>query len=260
VAAWNGFAIRAFAEAGAVLQDEEYLNVARGTSRFVLERMMDEGLLRRTWREGRVGVPGFLEDYAGVALGLFSLYAATGEHVWYQAAESLTLAIPRLFADSDGFFDTPVTGETLIKRPKVSTDNPSPSGNALAAEALLRLHGYTGSTEHRDLAEGALRSVALLVERFPSMVGHHLAVLHSLLSPRELAIVGPEWRSMARVYWQRFRPEVVLAGSADGSEPVPLLSGRAESDSTRAFVCRDHVCDLPVTDMAALSAQLDTEG
>jgi uncharacterized protein YyaL (SSP411 family) len=95
------------------------------------------------------------------------------------------------------------------------------------------------------------------MERFPSMVGHHLAALHSLISARELAIVGPDWPELARVYWKRFRPNVTLAPSADGAGPIPLLQGRSLPGETRAYLCRDHVCDLPASEAATLAAQLD---
>jgi hypothetical protein len=258
VASWNGLMIRALAEAGAALEDDAYLEAARDTARFVLEEMVVDGALRRSWRDGRAGeVTGFLEDHAAVALGLFALYAATGEHQWYEAAVGLTSEIPRRFADPDGgFFDTPSDAEDLIKRPKSQTDNPLPSGNGLAAEAILIYSAYTGDPQLRDQAAVTLRAAGLFMERYPSMVGHHLGVLHSLLTGRQLAIVGANWADLSRVYWARFRPNVVLAPSPAGDEPIPLLEGRADPTRTLAYLCRDHVCDLPTADPAVLADQL----
>jgi hypothetical protein len=261
VASWNGLAVRALAEAGAALDDNGYLEAAGETARFVLEEMVVEGVLRRSWRDDLVGsVPGFLEDHASMAQGLFALYAATGENRWYRAAEQLVTAIVERFADPEGgFFDTPTDGEDLIKRPKSQTDNPAPSGNGLAAEALLTLSSYTGDEEMRRLATTTLQAAGLLMERYPSMVGHHLAVLHSHLTGRQLAVVGPDWPRLARVHWDRFRPNVVLAPSPTGEEPIPLFEGRADNSRTLAYVCRDHVCDLPTSDPADLARQLASE-
>ncbi len=80
-------------------------------------------------------------------------------------------------------------------------DNPLPSGNALAAEALLTLASYTGEEKWRQSAERALLSSSALVDRYPSMVGHHLSVLHALGTSRELAVVGPEPVPFAEVFW-----------------------------------------------------------
>jgi hypothetical protein len=261
VASWNGLAVRALAEAGAALDDNGYLEAARETAGFVLEEMVVEGVLRRSWRDDLVGsVPGFLEDHASMAQGLFALYAATGENRWYRAAEQLVTAIVERFADPEGgFFDTPTDGEDLIKRPKSQTDNPAPSGNGLAAEALLTLSSYTGDEEMRRLATTTLQAAGLLMERYPSMVGHHLAVLHSHLTGRQLAVVGPDWPRLARVHWDRFRPNVVLAPSPTGEEPIPLFEGRADNSRTLAYLCRDHVCDLPTSDPGDLARQLASE-
>jgi uncharacterized protein YyaL (SSP411 family) len=257
VASWNGLAIRALAEAGAALDEETFLEAAAGTARFVLDQMMDGPLLYRSWREGRAGAHGFLEDYAGMAVGLFALYAATGEEEWYLAARDLTTGLHDRFGDPEGgFFDTSIEGENLIKRPKSQTDNPLPSGNALAAEALLLLASYSGDLGFREMAIATLRSAGLLMDRYPSMVGHHLGVLHSLLDSRELAIVGPAWPDLARVYWSGYRPNVVLAVSNDGKGPIPLLEGRVKEDMTLAYVCENHVCALPTADPAELAGQL----
>jgi hypothetical protein len=126
----------------------------------------------------------------------------------------------------------------------------------MAAEALLVMSAYTGDAELRDFAASTLRGAGMLMRRYPSMVGHHLAVLHSFLSGRELAIVGPEWPELARVYWSRYRPAVVLAVSSDGKEPIPLLEGRSKPGETLAYVCEQHVCALPTSDADALASQL----
>jgi uncharacterized protein YyaL (SSP411 family) len=90
------------------------------------------------------------------------------------------------------------------------------------------------------------------------MVGHHLAVLHSHLTGRQLAIVGADWPVLSRVYWDRFRPNVVLAPSPAGEEPIPLLEGRSDRSRTLAYLCRDQVCDLPTGDPGRLADQLAT--
>jgi uncharacterized protein YyaL (SSP411 family) len=118
---------------------------------------------------------------------------------------------------------------------------------------------YTGDGAHLERAEAALRSSVLLIDRYPSMVGHHLSVLTSMLrGTLELAIVGPDWRDLARAYWTAFRPHVALAGSAESSAAVPLLEGRAGSkEGALGYVCRGFVCDLPTGDAEQLTALLD---
>ena len=259
IAAWNGLAIRAFAEAAAVLGRPDYLDAARSAARFVLERLdAGNGRLRRSWASGRAGsVTGFLDDHAAMAVGLFSLYAASGEVEWYEAAERLTVAVREHFTDPDGgFFTTAADAGALVKRPKDQMDNPHPSGNSLAAEALLLLSLYTGDAHHRSEAERAIAAGAAMIERYPSAVGHLLSVLHALhRGPREVAISGTHPEQLATVVWERFRPHVALAldEPRDSVDPaVPLLAGRRFAGPGRAFVCEGHVCELPVDDPADL--------
>jgi len=261
VTSWNGLAVRALAEAGAILGNRRYLDLAEETARFVLEHNRDDtGRLLRSWGRGQAGRRGFSEDYAALAVGLFALYQATGDPGWYSEAMTLVEQLVELFADQDGgFFTTGSDAEALITRPKDQYDSPHPSANSMAAEALLMASLYTGDGNLRGLAEGTIRAGGSLIQGAPTGVGHLLAVLSSLLlPPREVAIVGPEADELARVVWERFRPDVALAVDRNGeASTIPLLAGRQGRDITRAFVCRDFVCELPVFDVESLRRQLD---
>lgn len=259
VTAWNGLAIRALAEAGAVLGERRYLAAAVDCARFLTTHLRHEsGLLHRSWAKGRLGPAAVLEDYAALAMGLFRLYAATGESEWYEEGMGLTTSIPSLFGDPEGgFFSTPTPSDSLIVRPRDLFDNPAPSGSSLAAEALLTASSYTGDHELRKLAEEALRAGGEVLRRAPTGAGHMLAVLTTLLDqPPELAVVGPDASDLASVAWERFRPGLALAISEAAREDPPLLQGRGESGRTMAYVCRGFVCAAPVEDSDALRSLL----
>ena len=257
ITAWNGLAIRALSEAGAALGDDDYLHHAADAADFILENLALGDGLARSWRDGRKSVPGFLDDHASMAVGLFRLFAATGVARWYEEAMSMVERLQRFAQPDGGFYSTDESGEALVKRPVDMTDNPSPSGNAMAAEALLIAGSYTGDPVHHERMASALKSSALLMDRYPSMVARHLAVLHSSFGRRELAIVGPEWKDLSKVYWNRYRPEVIMAAGAVEVPTVPLLSGRHQEGKTLAYVCRDFACDLPTSDPIQLAGQLD---
>jgi hypothetical protein len=260
IASWNGLALRTFAEAAAVLDSDEYLEVAIDIARFVTTNMVDEnGRLQRAWRNGRTSGPGFCDDYAAMAVGLYTLYSVTGDTRWYAEAERLVTDMIHLFGDTGGFFSPGVDAGELIARPKDFADNPLPSANSLAAEALVMHRAYTGdSNEYLDeIATGAGR----LLERYPSAVGHLLAVLVTVdAGIKEVAIVGEPEQShqFEQVIWERFRPECVVATGVGDGDVVPLLRGRATSGAAAAaHVCRNFVCDLPVTTPRALRGRLE---
>ncbi|MEA2009520.1 MAG: thioredoxin domain-containing protein [Actinomycetota bacterium] len=259
VTAWNGFALRAFAEAGAILGDAHYLSIAEGIAAFITGTVLSGDRLLRSWRQGRSGPDGFCDDYAASAIGLFELYQANGDERWYRHGERLTrVMIERFGDDSGGFFATAVDAAPLIVRPRNVHDNPTPSDNALAAEALSMLSAFTGSAEVHGRFERTVGSVGPTLSTQPAAHGHMLSVWMS--EPAlEIAIVG---ESEARqpfndVVWSRFRPGTVVAAGDGSPSVVPLLEGRLPSDDARAFVCRGFVCDIPAESPADLSDQLD---
>jgi uncharacterized protein YyaL (SSP411 family) len=261
VAAWNGLALRALAEAGAALHEPRYLDAARRCARFLAGQMMEEGRIARSWRAGGRSGPGYLDDHAAAAIGLFQLYAATGELEWWRAGRRLVMTLAGQFADGQGgFYSASADAEALIKRPRDQFDNPSPSGSGLAAEALLIHSLYTGDPEARSAAEAAIDAAGVLLTRYPSGVGHHLSVLSTLeMGTFELAVTGPEAAGLGAVMWERFRPSGAMAVDEDGSagEAVPLLAGRFQPGKTLAFLCEGFVCAAPVGDADALRALLD---
>ena len=97
------------------------------------------------------------------------------------------------FADpAGGFFDTADDHERLVTRPKDVQDNAVPSGNAMAADVLLRLHAWTGDGAYRAAAERAMRTVVPYVARYATGFARWLSAMDLSLAPTlEIAIVGP---------------------------------------------------------------------
>jgi uncharacterized protein len=119
VAAWNGLALAAFAEAVPLLGRPEDLAAAEALAGAALRLLRDaDGRLARSYRSGRATGVGGLDDYACLADGLLALYGATFEERWLTAARELMDAIDRHFADpAGGWFDTPDDAERLLLRP-----------------------------------------------------------------------------------------------------------------------------------------------
>ena len=259
IAAWNGLALRAFAEAAAVLEEPGYLEVATGIARFVTTEMInEEGRLMRSWRRGRTSGPGFADDYAGMAVGLFTLYQASGDARWFHAGERLTLALDDLFGGPDGLHSTGSDHDDLISRPRDFMDNPLPSANSLAAEAFTFLEAYTG--QEPPWIDSVKRGAARLLERAPHAVPHLLGVLLTRqVGVKEVAIVGDpqDRRPLERELWARWRPDCVMAMATEGDEHMPLLKGRTTIDgAAAAYVCQNFICELPVTSPESLAGVL----
>jgi uncharacterized protein YyaL (SSP411 family) len=256
IAAWNGLAIAALAEAGRRLDRSDYVDAARACADFVLTSLGSEsGRLYRSWRAGKAQNNGYLEDYADVAHGLYELHLATGELWWLREADRLARLAVELFADEEcgGFYLAPSDAEQLVARKKELDDHPTPSGNSMLAFVLVRLGRIWGDDGLERRAAGVLRLVRDAVPRAPGAFGHALCALDLYLSPpRELAIIGTPDDEVARAALQRFDPNAVAAfGPADD---VPLLAGKGPVDGRPAvYVCERFACRAPVTEPAGLT-------
>ena len=255
VAAWNGLALAALAEAGRRLASNTVLLAAERLGNFLLSELSTpEGRLYRTWRDGQATIPGYLEDYADVAHGLYELHVATGELRWLEEANRLARLAVELFADDErgGFFMTARDAEELVVRTKDFDDNPVPSGNSMLAFVLLRLARIYGDDELEHRAVGVLRLLGTSMARIPSAFGWALCALDLYLSPpRELAIVGSPDDEIARAALAPFDPNAVVAFGP--SEDVPLLAGKTRVDGKATlYVCERFACQAPVNDAAAV--------
>ena len=279
VAAWNGLAIAALADAGDLFARPDWVDAAATTAELLLGLHVhrDGRVLRvaRTSRDGVVGTaPGVLEDYADLAEGALALYRATGEPRWVgRAGELLEEVLDRFDDGAGGFYDTAFdeTDAVLqrIRRPRDPADGPTPSGQAAAAGALLTYAALTGSNRHREAAERALAELLVLAELYPRAAGWALAVAEAVLDgPREVAVVGPagerETEALRRVVVLATAPGAVLATGPGASPDAaaheanvallrdrPMLGGRPT-----AYVCRGFVCDRPTTDPDDLAVLL----
>jgi uncharacterized protein YyaL (SSP411 family) len=277
VAVWNGLAVAALAEAALACGEPLYLAAAvRAADLLVAVHVDDAGRLARASRDGRVGQPaGMLDDYAALAAGLFTLSAATGDQRWFVVGRRLVDVVLEHFADGEGgYFDSADDAETLFKRPQDPTDNATPSGQALTAEALVTLAALSGDATYGAAASRLLATLVPFAARAPRFAGHLLSVREAVeLGPPEVAVVdagGPEGCELLRVAFEALGRGAAVAsgpGQAAAGRPVPdgsrpaLLDDRPPvDDRPTAYVCRQFVCERPLTDPLALAELLRPVG
>jgi uncharacterized protein len=255
IAAWNGLALAALAEAGRRLERTDLVEAAHDLAEFLLGPLSrEDGRLYRSWRAGTAKHDGYLEDYADVANGLYELHVATGELRWLEEANRLARLAIDLFGDEErgGFFLSPVDGEELVARKKDLEDHPTPSGNSMLAFVLLRVARIWGDDDLERRAAGVLRLVRDAIPRAPVAFGHALNALDLYLSPpREIAVIGSPADEVAKAALADFDPNAVVAFGP--SDETPLLAGKDYVDGRPAvYVCERFACRAPVTDPSQL--------
>ncbi|MEZ4515916.1 MAG: thioredoxin domain-containing protein [Chloroflexota bacterium] len=265
--AWNGLMLAAFAEAGVALGRPDYTQIAEQNAGFLYDHMRrEDGRLLRAWKAGtEARFNGYLEDYAYLADGLLALYQTTFEPRWFAWAQELADRMITHFTDeTGGFFDTSDDHEDLLHRPKDLQDNATPSGNAMAVGVLLKLSLLTGEGGYWDIAEQATAGLYEMMAHYPGSFAQWLCNATFILGqPQEVAIVGAVdeagTQDLLAVLHEAYRPMMVAALAADPDTAVliPLLDQRPQIDGRpTAYVCRQFVCQQPVTDPAVLREQL----
>lgn len=271
VVSWNGLMISAMARAHAVLGNRRYLDSGEAAAAMILSELRsDTGTLMHSFTDGKSSRRGFQDDYACFINGLIDLYEASYDSAWLREAVELTGEMVERFWDPGGssFFFTEAGAADLIVRSKNPFDNAVPSGNSMAALALMRLGALTGDESLWEMGVGTIGSFAGLLERSPtSFAQMGCALDFSMQKPLEVAVVG-EGRSHPRsdaVHGQ-FLPNKVVCGwpprsgreaTPETVEPlVPLLAGKCSGSQPAAYVCEKMVCSPRIETPQALAARL----
>ncbi len=263
--AWNGLMIAAFAKAGAAFREHRYTNAAIRAAQFVLDNLVQPN--GRLYRTCSVGSPAklaaYLEDYANLIDALLWLYHATLDPKWVAKALQFADVMIDDFADpAGGFYFTGAGHEALIARTKDAHDGSTPSGNAMAATALLRLGMLTGRQDLVAAAEKTLTQFADSMRDAPAAFGQMLTAVDFYLGPvTEIAVVGnydaadPILASIS----SRFFPNMLVA-SADPArsvgEEIALLHERPAIGDVTTYICQNSVCRAPIVGTEAAIAAI----
>ena len=260
ITAWNGLAIDALAQAGALLGEPRFSAAADRAARFILSEMHSGGGLLRIHAGGRASVPAFLEDYAALADGCLSLYEANADEAWFAHALRLAEEMCARFWDDEygAFFAVAHDGEQLIARRKPTQDGATPSGNAVAARVMARLYALTAEGRWADRIEAARQAFQPFLERAPAMLGDFVGALDWLEQHRSVAIIGaaadPQVEAMlAAVRGGEPQPTALMQRDPARSSIVPQLADKpALNGRPTAYVCRGFACSAPLHSAAEL--------
>jgi uncharacterized protein YyaL (SSP411 family) len=272
IVAWNGLMIDAMARAGAALNEPEYVITADEVAKFILKNLRrDDGRLLHTSRKGVAKLDAYLDDYASLANSLVSLYEANFDEQYIDEAVRLMDIVLQHFADpaGGGFFYTAADHEKLITRTKELTDSSTPSGNALAATALVRLGQLLGRRDYLEAAERTMVAAAPIMQRAPTAFGQMLVALDRYLGPsHELVLVGDfardDVKDAAAAIHSRYLPRAVIAArdmkqaAGRSGNLDAIFKGKESRDGLPVlYVCQNFACQAPAVGLGAIKTQLE---
>ena len=269
LAAWNGFALRAFAHAALVLDEPRYVDATMHLVRFLDERLVRDGdRLWRTARGGRAHTPGFCEDYLAVADGLLAAHAVLGTADTLLRARGLVdRALAEFWDEAAGtFVDTSAEHDRTVAQPRSLLDGATPSANSIGADVLQRLSLLSGDESYARRGASILRAVAHALDRQPTAFGRMLAAAdRSLAEPLDVVVAAPApgapgAAALRSAAGRPYVPDLVLTSVVPGDAHAewPLYAGKVtRGGRATAYACRGYACDEPTDSPARLAEQVD---
>lgn len=167
LAAWNGLALAAFAEAAQATKDPRYRTAAQAVRDFLVNTLWDGKVLARSHVQGKISGKVALEDYAYVTLGLTEWASLTGDARDVAVAKTVAAAAWKRFYGPKGFRleeNTLLVAET---GQDVLSDGPMPSPSAVLADASLRLAEKSGDKALHRQVLAALNSGSAAISANP---------------------------------------------------------------------------------------------
>ena len=270
---WNGLMIAALAMSGRVFNEPKYTEAAEKAANFILKDMRDpQGKLLHRYRQGEAGITANVDDYAFMIWGLLELYESTFDIEYLKAALSLQSDMDKGFWDdkNGGYYFTSNDAEELISRQKEIYDGAIPSGNSVAGVNLLKFSRITGDVEYEQKAAKLGKAFSETIESGPMAYTLFMTGLDLGLGPSyEVVIVGnpdnDDTKAMIEALRKTYSPNkvVLLRENSDDAE----ITGIAEFTKAQlsmegkatAYVCLNHVCNLPTTDVNKMIKLLTPE-
>ncbi len=248
---WNGITIAALAKTGFVLQNEEYINLAKESLNFILTNMRRSNNLSHSYCNGKVSNKSNLDDYSYLLWGLIELHQATLENNYLKKAEEIADEMISKFWDQKegGFYYTQKNNNELFLRQKDAADSAIPSGNSLAAFNLLRLSHLTNNYEYSNKSEKLVKVFSKNITDNPVNFIYLLLTQYYSQNPFiKINILGDKEDKLAQNLKDYLR---------DNYQPDLLLAYEPKEQSTQLAVCENFVCQAPTDNLQEVINQLN---
>jgi uncharacterized protein YyaL (SSP411 family) len=251
LADWNGLMIAALVNAGVVLDEPEWIAMAKRAFDFIAQTMTRGDRLGHSFREGKLLLPGLASDYAAMIRAALALYEATGDRDYLDRALVWQQAFDAHYSDDEtgAYYLSSDDASDLLMRPHATADDAIPNANSLAAGNLVRLAVLAGDDAFRARADRLLEHILSANAR--NLFGHCvlLNALDLRLTGAEIVAAGPDAERFAQAALKLpFTGRIVLraASAADLGAAHPAQEKRKAVSGSAAFVCVGERCSLPV--------------
>lgn len=253
--AWNGLMIGAIAKAGAVFQEQDFIDIAEKVAAFIEKELWKDGQLFARYRDGEARFHGYVDDYAFMLWAYIELYEATGSIDYLQKALQLREQLFSRFWDDEngGFFFTDKEAEVLITREKQSFDDAMPSGNNVAALQLWRLSKLTGEEMPKGSLKKLFGAFQQEIEAYPSgLLSLMKAIMASYAEGKEIVVTGYDQtkrRSFLNELQAQYQPFAVWIEATPESkrdnQSFYWYEQISIDETFIVYICEHYMCQQP---------------
>ena len=260
ITSWNSMMISAFAKGYRISGNEKYLNAATNAAKYFSEQFSKYGFIHRTFKNDIPKLNGYLDDYAYLVNSLIDVFEITSDAYFLDMAQNIANYMIEHFWNENekSFYFTADTHESLIVRPKNYYDLSVPSGNSVAANALLKLHHLVNDKKFLKISKQILELNGTSAAENPFAFGYLLNVMNLYLKhPTEITIINSENSEIVNSLYKKFIPEGIIIQIKD-KENLELLSkysffeGKEFSDKTNVTICKNFTCSLPLSELSKI--------
>lgn len=252
IVSWNALMIKGYAEAYQVFGDEAYLNAAIRAATKINQTLWDGKQLFRIYKNGKVSVMAFAEDYATLAEAYITLFEASGNPDYVYEADKLLQVVNAQYADEQQqlFYFTSSIGETLITRKLDTRDDVIPSANSILAKVLLRLGFYLEKPAYIERVDTMLQRVQSQFGKHTSSYTNWLQVLlMRVYGLKQVVVVGAAAPEAKFQLVQSYFPNTLVLALTQQNN-LPLLASKQLTPHVQYHICTDFTCQLPVGTLA----------
>jgi uncharacterized protein YyaL (SSP411 family) len=255
---WNAMLITGLCKAAEALEDTQLATLAEDAMTVLLnDFLLEEGTLHllHTHKEGKSKYHAFFDDYALLIEALIALHSATCNTAYLQKAKEYSMLVINEFLDHKDhlFYFTSARQKDVLLHKKTVYDGATPSGNSTMVHNLIQLANVFPDAGFAEQAQQTWQQLKTTMLKYPSSHARWLnASFNWAFSPKELVIVGPEYKAFNQQFKQQFRPEVFTLAVATDSAEFELLKGRSNTGKTTLYLCENFTCQQPVFSLEAL--------
>ena len=246
---WNALMIQGYVDAYRAFGNLEYLEMALKNANFIIEKQRRrDGGLNRNFKNGLSTINAYSEDYATIIQAYISLYEVTLDEKWLTTStELMEYLFTNFFNEKNGMFHfTSKEDENLIARKYEVIDGVIPASNSLIANSLFKLGHYYSNNKYLKTAEQMLNNIKEDVKNSPGNYSNWLHLMINFTKPfYEVVVAGNEALEVNKSLIKKYTPNILIAGTSEENNTVPLLNYKFNEDETFIYVCVNGTCKKP---------------